>query len=77
MPAPAPSTAPKSFRLPNGLTVYGLSANDTLLRQKGTHSFTMGGTWWREQDHYWNSPSGYPRYSFGITAFGSTIFCRM
>jgi FkbM family methyltransferase len=31
MPAPAASTAPKSFRLPNGLTVYGLSANDTLM----------------------------------------------
>ncbi|HEY6292559.1 MAG TPA: carboxypeptidase-like regulatory domain-containing protein, partial [Terriglobia bacterium] len=45
-----------------------LSANDTVLWQKGSHSFTMGGTWWREQDHYWNSPSGYPRYSFGVAS---------
>ena len=45
-----------------------LSANDSVLWQKGTHSVTFGGTWWREQDHYWNSPSGYPRYTFGINS---------
>jgi hypothetical protein len=45
-----------------------LSANDSVLWQKGAHSFTFGGTWWREQDHYWNSPSGYPRYTFGISS---------
>ncbi|HXS99035.1 MAG TPA: carboxypeptidase-like regulatory domain-containing protein [Candidatus Limnocylindrales bacterium] len=53
-----------------------LSANDSLLWQKGTHSLTMGGTWWREQDHYWNSPSGYPRYTFGVNSLDpvSTVF---
>jgi hypothetical protein len=45
-----------------------LSANDSVLWQKGSHSITMGGVWWREQDHYWNSPSGYPRYTFGINS---------
>ena len=45
-----------------------LSATDNLLWQKGNHSITMGGTWWREQDHYWNSPAGYPRYTFGVTS---------
>ncbi|HKE21406.1 MAG TPA: TonB-dependent receptor [Bryobacteraceae bacterium] len=53
-----------------------LSANDSLLWQKGAHSFTMGGTWWREQDHYWNSPSGYPRYTFGVNSLDpvATVF---
>jgi Carboxypeptidase regulatory-like domain len=53
-----------------------LSANDSILWQKGAHSFTMGGTWWREQDHYWNSPSGYPRYTFGVASVDSvaTVF---
>ena len=45
-----------------------LSANDSVLWQKGSHSITMGGVWWREQDHYWNSPSGYPRYTFGVNS---------
>ncbi|HEX3880754.1 MAG TPA: hypothetical protein VHW24_27420, partial [Bryobacteraceae bacterium] len=45
-----------------------LSASDSVLWQKGAHSITFGGTWWREQDHYWNSPSGYPRYTFGVSS---------
>jgi hypothetical protein len=55
-------------RLPVSSFYPLLSANDSILWQKGSHSFTMGGTWWREQDHYWNSPSGYPRYTFGINS---------
>jgi hypothetical protein len=53
-----------------------LSANDSVLWQHGSHSFTMGGTWWREQDHYWNSPSGYPRYTFGVNGLdpAATVF---
>jgi hypothetical protein len=53
-----------------------LSANDSVLWQKGSHSITMGGTWWREQDHYWNSPSGYPRYTFGVNSLDpvATVF---
>ena len=53
-------------RLPVSSFYPVLSANDSLIWQKGAHSFTMGGSWWREQDHYWNSPSGFPRYTFGI-----------
>jgi hypothetical protein len=45
-----------------------LTWNDSLTWQKGSHSMTFGGGWWREQDHYWNGPGGYPGYSFGITA---------
>jgi hypothetical protein len=55
-------------RLPVSSFYPLLSANDSLLWQKGSHSFTLGGTWWREQDHYWNSPSGYPRYTFGVNS---------
>lgn len=53
-----------------------LSATDSMLWQKGSHSFTFGGTWWREQDHYWNSPSGYPRYTFGVASVDpvATVF---
>ena len=45
-----------------------LTWNDSLTWQKGSHSLVLGGGWWREQDHYWNGPGGYPGYSFGIVA---------
>lgn len=64
-----------------GLSLYGgayprrpissfyplLSANDSVNWQKGSHSFVFGGSWYREQDHYWNGPGGEPIYNFGIT----------
>jgi hypothetical protein len=45
-----------------------MTFNDSLIWQKGSHSFTFGGGWYREHDKYWNGPSGYPGISFGITA---------
>jgi carboxypeptidase family protein len=45
-----------------------MNFNDSLTWQKGSHSFTFGGGWYREHDLYWNGPSGYPGINFGITA---------
>lgn len=45
-----------------------LNATDSLTWQRGAHSFTFGGSWFREQDHYWNGPGGEPNYSFGLDA---------
>lgn len=45
-----------------------LSANDNLVWQKGSHTYTFGGSWYAEHDHYWNGPGGEPNYSFGINA---------
>ena len=41
--------------------------NDSLNWQRGNHSFVFGGGWMRENDHYWNGPSGYPAITFGIS----------
>ena len=35
---------------------------DSLSWQKGEHSFVFGGSWFREQDHYWNGPGGWTQY---------------
>src|SRR5262245_59737118 len=43
-----------------------MTFNDSLTWQKGSHSFTFGGGWYREHDLYWNGPSGFPGISFGI-----------
>ncbi len=60
------STSP--LQLPVSSYYPLLSWNDSVMWEKGVHSFTFGATWWREQDHYWNSPSGYPRYTFGVAS---------
>jgi hypothetical protein len=43
-----------------------LSMNDTLSWIKGKHSIAFGFNWYREQDHYWNGPLGYPNVDLGL-----------
>jgi hypothetical protein len=45
-----------------------LSANDSLIWQRGNHSVVFGGSWWREYDKYWNGPGGWTVYSFGLNS---------
>jgi hypothetical protein len=45
-----------------------LNAIDSVNWQKGAHSFVFGGSWFREQDHYWNGPGGEPNYTFNLDA---------
>ncbi len=40
--------------------------SDTLTWQHGSHNLSFGGSWYREQDHYWNPPIGYPWVSLGL-----------
>jgi hypothetical protein len=63
-----------------GLSLYGnsyprrpissfyplLNATDTVTWQKDAHTLIFGGSWYREQDHYWNGPGGEPNYTFAI-----------
>jgi hypothetical protein len=35
------------------------SLSDNLVWQHGSHNLTVGGSWYREQDHYWDNPQGY------------------
>jgi hypothetical protein len=39
---------------------------DTVNWQKGSHQVVAGGGWWREQDHYWNNPGGFPNIALGM-----------
>lgn len=42
------------------------NASDAMTWEHGAHTFTFGGSWYREQDHYWNPPAGYPTYNLGL-----------
>ena len=54
--------------LPVG-TYYPLfNASDNVTWQKGTHTVSFGFSFFREQDHYYNSPAGFPFVHMGIDA---------
>lgn len=56
---------------PTPITTYYPVVNftDTLSWQTGSHFFSFGGDFYREQDHYWNAPLGYANINLGV---GST-----
>jgi hypothetical protein len=39
---------------------------DSMTLQRGKHTFQYGGSWYKEQDHYWNAPGGFYNYNFGL-----------
>jgi hypothetical protein len=49
-------------------TYYPLfNMSDTVTWQHAAHTFNFGFSWYREQDHYWNSPSGVNFITLGLT----------
>jgi hypothetical protein len=40
--------------------------SDNVTWQHGAHTFTFGGSWYREQDHYWNPPAGIVFANLGL-----------
>jgi hypothetical protein len=45
-----------------------LNVSDSISWQLGSHSLKFGGSWVREQDHYYNNPAGFPNISLGLAA---------
>lgn len=43
-----------------------VSFSDNLVWQHRSHTITVGGSFYREQDHYWNPPQGYDNVVMGI-----------
>jgi hypothetical protein len=61
-------TSPYSYPGPNSRYFPNFNAQDTVSWQKGAHALSFGGSYWREQDHYWDPPFAWPNYSLGINA---------
>ncbi|MGH9772023.1 MAG: carboxypeptidase regulatory-like domain-containing protein, partial [Candidatus Acidiferrales bacterium] len=57
----------QNFNLP--ITTYYpvFNASDTMTWQHNKHTFMYGFSWYREQDHYWNNPEGYPNIRLGLS----------
>jgi Carboxypeptidase regulatory-like domain len=56
----------QQFNLPISNYYPVFNASDSVSWSKGKHSFKFGGSWYREQDHYWNNPSGFASYNLGL-----------
>jgi hypothetical protein len=45
-----------------------INASDTLSWQHGAHAVKFGFSFYREQDHYWDAPTGFPGVSLGLVS---------
>jgi hypothetical protein len=62
-------TSPYSYPGPNSRYFPNFNAQDTVSWQKGAHAINFGGSYWREQDHYWDPPvGGWANFNLGINA---------
>ena len=43
-----------------------LNVADSMTWQRAGHTLNFGFSWYREQDHYWNPPAGYPFIVLGL-----------
>ncbi|MBV9766469.1 MAG: TonB-dependent receptor, partial [Acidobacteriaceae bacterium] len=61
-----PAISGVTFPLP--ITPYYpvFNASDNLTWQHGKHTMKYGFSWYREQDHYWNPPAGWPTLNLGL-----------
>lgn len=56
----------ETYPLPVTSYYPAFNLTDSVTFQKGKHTLKAGFTGYREQDHYWNPPQGFPFYSLGL-----------
>ena len=56
----------QQFNLPVSTYYPLINASDTATWQHAAHTMSMGFSFYREQDHYWNPPAGFPNYGLGL-----------
>ena len=70
LPVPYPyggNMSGQQFNLGINTNYPVFNASDSVTWQTGKHNIKFGFSWWREQDHYYNAPAGWPTYNFGLT----------
>lgn len=58
----------QQYQLPVSNYYPVFNASDAVSWQKGKHTIKFGVSWYREQDHYWNPPAGFPTYFLGLAS---------
>jgi hypothetical protein len=55
-----------NYTLPSGYEYPVFSLSDSITYEKGAHAINFGFQGYREQDHYYNPPVGFPNINFGL-----------
>ncbi|HKD86096.1 MAG TPA: carboxypeptidase-like regulatory domain-containing protein [Terriglobales bacterium] len=55
-----------NYSLPTGYEYPVFSLSNGITYEKGSHSINLGFQGYREQDHYYNPPVGFPNINFGL-----------
>jgi hypothetical protein len=55
-----------NYTLPSGYEYPVFSLSDGVTYEKGSHAINFGFQGYREQDHYYNPPVGFPNINFGL-----------
>jgi Carboxypeptidase regulatory-like domain len=58
----------QQYNLPVSTFYPIFNLSDSMTWQRKSHTLQFGVSWYREQDHYWNAPSGFSNYSLGLAA---------
>ncbi len=69
LPVPYPyggNMSGQQFNVPISTYYPVYNASDSMTWQHAKHTFMYGFSWYREQDHYWNPPIGYPNINLGL-----------
>ncbi|WP_446742634.1 carboxypeptidase regulatory-like domain-containing protein [Silvibacterium acidisoli] len=56
----------QTYTTPSSRFYPVMNVADSISWQKGDHSIKFGGSWNREQDHYYNNPAGFPNIVLGL-----------
>ncbi len=67
-PGAAGNMSGQTYQTPINTYYPIFNASDAMTLERGSHTFQYGVSWYREQDHYWNAPAGYPTFSLGLAA---------
>lgn len=60
------SMSGQCYQLPTTSYYPVFNISDAATWQHGAHTLSVGFSWYREQDHYWNPPAGFPNYYLGL-----------
>jgi hypothetical protein len=56
----------QQFNLPINTYYPVFNASDSMTWQHDKHTVKFGFSWYREQDHYYNAPAGWPTFNLGL-----------
>ena len=64
----AVGTSGQSYQEPVTSYYPAFNVSDSATLERSSHTLKLGFTGYREQDHYWNGPSGFPVYQLGMAS---------